>query len=229
MCSSSGSTCRKVSSGPEATRVSMPARTTLPLPLTGAARKATPRSAHAARIASEALWSTVEQSTTILGTSSGSASSPPSPTSTCSRSLLVDTIVKTASSPRSSAMLSATMQPRSASGSAFARVRFQTVTFTPARASRAAMAAPMRPAPIQPTEPTWPGVSWWFMRSSSRDRAGRRAGRAGIRPAVRRASRRCTGGARGRRSRSRGCRPRASAARPDHRRCRAAARRAARG
>src|SRR4051812_44837514 len=131
----------------------MPAFTTLPLPLTGEARKATPRSAQAARIASEADWSTVEQSTTIRGTSAGSASRPPSPSSTCSRSLLVDTIVKTTSMPRSSAMLSAIEQPNSASGSALARVRFQTVTLVPALARRVAMAAPMRPAPIQPTDP----------------------------------------------------------------------------
>ena len=48
-------------------------------------------------------------------------------------------------------MVSAIAQPSSASGSAFARVRFQTVTSSPALASRPAIAAPMRPAPIQPT------------------------------------------------------------------------------
>src|SRR4051794_20424245 len=160
MCSSSGCTRRNVSSGPEATRLNFPARTTLPLPLTGAARKATPRFAQAARISSDAVWSTVGQSTTIAGTSSPSASRPPSPSSTCRRSADVETMTKTTSRPRSSAIESATTQPRSASGWALALVRFQTVTFSPARARRAAIAAPIRPAPIQPTDST--GVSAGF-------------------------------------------------------------------
>ena len=67
------------------------------------------------------------------GTWSGSASSPPSPSSTCSRSAGVETIVKTTSRPRSSATLSTTVAPSSSSGSALALVRFHTVTRAPAR------------------------------------------------------------------------------------------------
>ena len=86
------------------------------------------------------------------GRRSGSVSRPPSPSSTCSRSAGVDTIVKTTSRSRRSAIASATVQPSAVRASALARVRFQTCGFTPARASRTAMAAPIRPAPIQPTE-----------------------------------------------------------------------------
>jgi hypothetical protein len=113
----------------------------------------------------------------------------------------VDTIVKTTSMPRSSAMLSAIEQPNSASGSALARVRFQTVTLVPALARRAAMAAPMRPAPIQPTDPIGveTGLSLmcaprWCAARSGKDDPGP------LRPGARRASRRCRGGATVRRS-----------------------------
>ena len=100
---------------------------------------------------------TVEQSTTQPGTWSGSASRPSGPVSTCSRSAGVETIVNTTSCPRRSAIVSATAQPTSVSASALDRVRFQTVTSSPALASREAIAAPIRPAPIQPTRRD-PGV-----------------------------------------------------------------------
>jgi hypothetical protein len=132
--------------------VSAPEATTLPLPLTGAARKSTPAAVHSARIFSEDSIDTVEQSTTAPGSRCGSTSRPPSPSSTCSRSAGVDTIVNTTSLSRRSAIVSATPQPWSAIASALARVRFHTCGFTPARASRTAMAAPIRPAPIHPTE-----------------------------------------------------------------------------
>ena len=67
MWSSRGATLSYVLFGPETTRVRLPEATTLPLPLTGAARKSTPASVQAARIASEDSIETVEQSTTAPG------------------------------------------------------------------------------------------------------------------------------------------------------------------
>jgi hypothetical protein len=56
------------------------------------------------------------------------------------------------SQPASSSSEPATRAPYSRSGSAFARVRFQTVRSSPAGPIRAAIAAPIRPVPTQPTE-----------------------------------------------------------------------------
>ena len=50
-----GRPCRRSSSGPDTTRVRPPEATTLPLPLTGAARKSTPAAAHSSRIALRGL------------------------------------------------------------------------------------------------------------------------------------------------------------------------------
>jgi hypothetical protein len=126
----------------------LPADTTLPLPLTGEARNAIPRSSATARTRADASVETVEQSTRIRGAFSGSLRSRPT---TCSRSADDVTIVKTTSRSASSTGSSATFAPASTRGSALLRVRFQTVRSRPARPMRAASAAPMCPVPSQPT------------------------------------------------------------------------------
>src|SRR4029078_528893 len=113
MWSSRCATRRYVSSGPDTAMVRPPALITLALPLTGAARNSTPRSAHAVRIAADVSVETVEQSMTISGRVS-STSRPPSPSSTCSRSVPVETIVKTTSRSRSSAIDVAILPPAAA-------------------------------------------------------------------------------------------------------------------
>ncbi len=61
-------------------------------------------------------------------------------------------MVSTTSAPRTaSAALSATVAPTSASGSALARVRFQTLSGIPAAATLRAIPAPMVPVPSRAT------------------------------------------------------------------------------
>src|SRR5690554_889046 len=163
---SSGATRWNAGSGPDTTKLSRPASTTLPLPLTGAARNETPRCAHTSRMRAEESVETVEQSTTTPGSRAGSASSPPSPRSTCSRSGGVATMVKTTSCPRRSAMESTTATPCAASGSALDLVRFQALSATPDRASRRAIANPIRPVPIQPTVSPVRSVLWSVINST---------------------------------------------------------------
>ena len=59
-------------------------------------------------------------------------------------------MTKTMSHAARSTIASATFAPAAASGSALARVRFQTVRSAPPLASRSAIAWPIRPMPIQP-------------------------------------------------------------------------------
>jgi hypothetical protein len=120
----------------------------LPLPLTGLARKALPRSARRARTAAEHSVETVEQSTTMPGVRAGSASRR---SMTWSRSREVETMVKTTSRSATSTGSSTTFAPDSVSASALLRVRFHTLTSSPAASNRRAIAAPMCPAPSQPT------------------------------------------------------------------------------
>src|SRR6185503_12118269 len=91
----------------------------------------------------------VEQSMQIFG-DLPPESTPSLPKYTCSRSLPSDTIENTTSHEARSASLSTILPPFAASGSAFARVRFQTLTSWPALSRRSAMGRPMRPVPIQP-------------------------------------------------------------------------------
>src|SRR5205814_7635510 len=63
----------------------------------------------------------------------------------------VETMQKTMSRRASSASASTIFAPYLASGSAFARVRFQTAMSQPPFARRAAISKPMRPVPIQPS------------------------------------------------------------------------------
>jgi hypothetical protein len=92
----------------------------------------------------------VEQSTNTPGVLPAPERTLSFPNNTCSRSLPSDTIEKTTSQEAKSGSLSTIFAPLAASGSAFARVRFQTVTSWPALSRRSAMGKPMRPVPIQP-------------------------------------------------------------------------------
>ena len=67
-------------------------------------------------------------------------SKPPGPATTCLTSSQVETMTKTMSQAASSTSESATFAPAAASGSALARVRFQTVRSAPPLASRSAIA-----------------------------------------------------------------------------------------
>jgi hypothetical protein len=71
----------------------------------------------------EASGETVDESTITAGAASGRDSNPPSPRTTALKSSGPATIVKTISRSASSAGVSTTVAPSSASGSAFARVR----------------------------------------------------------------------------------------------------------
>ena len=87
-----GSHSSKTLRGPELTTESLPALITLALPDTGAARKAMPFAASAARIAAEASIEIDEQSTTMRGCSPGVPSRPPGPDRTSPRSLRKSTL-----------------------------------------------------------------------------------------------------------------------------------------
>ena len=149
ICSRYGFTWRNASAGPDATMHAPPSATICGLPLTGAARKATPAASAAARACAEAAAETVEQSTITPGLLSP-RSSPCSPVTTSARSRGPDTITNTMSQPHSPVIRSATRAPRAASGSVLALVRFHTVTRSPPSISRRASAAPIRPVPSQP-------------------------------------------------------------------------------
>ncbi len=82
----------------------------------------------------------LEQSTTIRGTLPAPPAATPSvPNSTCSRSAPVLTIVNSTSVPARSTGRATSLAPSAASGSAFARVRFQTWSAWPAFSSRSAI------------------------------------------------------------------------------------------
>ncbi len=108
--------------GPDATMVSLPTLTTLPLPLTGEASMSTPRAPALARTSAEASSDTLEQSTMSPGLASP-VSSPFSPWITDNRSSEVETMLKTMSRSFSSRGVSANLPPNSARGSALLRVR----------------------------------------------------------------------------------------------------------
>ena len=95
--SSSARTSSNTSFGPDETMVSFLALTTLPLPLTGAARNCAPRSASARRTSSDAASSTEEQSTTMRGAAAGSDSSPSGPEITARKSSGPATMANTTS------------------------------------------------------------------------------------------------------------------------------------
>ncbi len=132
-----------------------PSAITSGLPHTGAARNATSSAVAAARIRAEASSDTVEQSTRMPGLASP-LSSPPSPSTTSSRSRGPDTITYTTSQSASATMLSATRAPRAASGAVLAGVRFQTMTGRSAPSRRLTIAVPIRPVPSQPILPCLP-------------------------------------------------------------------------
>ncbi len=117
-----GSTSSNILFGPDTTKLSLPAFTTLALPLTGAARNSTPRAASAARSLVEASTEIDVQSTTMRG-GLGPDRRPSGPMRTCSRSWSLETIAKTMSRSARSASRSAMRAPCWASGSALARVR----------------------------------------------------------------------------------------------------------
>src|SRR5918994_4161660 len=127
-----GRTASQASAGPDTTSVSLPASTTDGLPLTGAARRATPRASVWALTSAEASVETVDESTTTDGAVSDLDSSPFSPRTTALKSSGPATIVKTMSRPASSTGASTTVAPSWASGSAFALVRLYTARSQPA-------------------------------------------------------------------------------------------------
>ena len=108
--------------GPEATIVSLPAATTLALPLTGAASMSVPSFSAAARTCADASSDTLEQSMMSFGEPFLS-SRPSGPVQTAIKSSEADTVVNTMSWPRSARGLSTILAPSSASGSTLLRVR----------------------------------------------------------------------------------------------------------
>src|SRR6267143_5884789 len=127
--------------------VSLPALMTLALPLTGAARYSTPFCFSIARSSAEPSSEIDEHSITMRGF----AWPPRSLPITSLTSSQVETMQKTMSRRASSASESTIFAPYFASGSALARVRFQTAMSHPPFARRAAISKPMRPVPIQPS------------------------------------------------------------------------------
>src|SRR5919106_3400026 len=146
-----GWTASQAPAGPDTTSVSLPASTTDGLPLTGAARRATPRASVWTLTSDDASGETVDESTITDGAASAFDSSPFSPRTTALKSSGPATIVKTMSRSASSSGRSTTFAPSSDRGSAFARVRLYTARSQPASSRRVASANPMRPVPTQPT------------------------------------------------------------------------------
>src|SRR3954453_3070956 len=181
-----GSGRANASRGPEATIESLPAATTLGLPLTGAARTAVPCSCAASRTTCDAPGEIVVESTRTLGAVPSRESRPPSPMTTCWKSRSPPTMVKTMSRSARSAGGSTIVAPCSASGSAFARVRFHTATSCPASSRRLASANPMRPAPIHPSRIPFSSlicspVACKRLQDGIADRCGRQGSRRGRR------------------------------------------------
>src|SRR5919197_6198668 len=127
--------------------VSLPALITLALPLTGAARYSMPCCLSIARSSAEPSSEIDEHSITMRGFACPASSLA----ITSLTSSQVDTMQNTMSRRASSASVSTSFAPYLASGSALARVRFQTAMSQPPFASRAAISKPMRPVPIQPS------------------------------------------------------------------------------
>ena len=103
--------------------MSFPARATLALPLTGAARSAHPRAPAWARIRPETSIETVEVSATIFGTRPLSASRPLGPVITAAKSGESATETMTMSRSASSTGRSTMRAPSTDRGSALDRVR----------------------------------------------------------------------------------------------------------
>ncbi len=146
-----GSARSNASRGPETATVIFPARTTLGLPITGAASRAVPRPAISARTRAEASADTVEQSTSTRGPAPGPDMSPAGPSTADMRSSDEPTVMKTMSLAASSAALAAGLAPSWISGSALPMERLKTARSQPAPRSRRPISTPMRPMPSQPS------------------------------------------------------------------------------
>ncbi len=114
---------------------------TFALPETGAASRSMPCVRSVSRNCAEPSSEIDEHSTISFGfVAALPDSKPEGPAMTSSTSFHVDTMTNTMSQLASSVIRVATFAPLAASGSAFARVRFQTVRSAPARARRSAIA-----------------------------------------------------------------------------------------
>src|SRR5579863_9996016 len=119
-----GSVVANASLGPETAAVIFPARTTLGLPITGAASRAVPRSAISAQTRAEASGDTVEQSTSTLGAAPLAPDIRPFRPSTAEiRSSDDPTVMNTMSLAPSSAAVPTGLAPSRTSGSALADER----------------------------------------------------------------------------------------------------------
>src|SRR5438309_5008732 len=127
--------------------VSLPALITLALPLTGAARYSMPFCFSIARSSAEPSSEMDEHSITMRGFACPARSFA----ITSLTSSQVETMQKTISRRARSAIESTIFAPYFPSGSALARVRFQTAMSQSPFARRAAISNPMRPVPIQPS------------------------------------------------------------------------------
>jgi len=115
---------------------------TFAFPETGAASNWMPCASNACRNSAEPSSEIDEHSTTSFGrlpSREAFESNPAGPSTTSFTSSYVDTITKTISHAARSVTLSATLAPYCVKGSAFARVRFQTVTSAPPLARRPAI------------------------------------------------------------------------------------------
>ena len=118
-------------------------------PVTGASRKAMPRSARRSPMSRLAAGETVDMSMARPPSARPSAA-PPSPNSTSSTWGASGTIVITvpaAAAASAGEPATVTLSCSAASASAFSAVRFQATTSMPSRARLAAIGAPMMPRP----------------------------------------------------------------------------------
>src|ERR1700683_4362399 len=119
-----GSVMTNASQGPETAAVIFPARTTLGLPITGAASNAVPRSAISARTRAEDSGDTVEQSTSTLGADPSAPDiSPCRPSTAEIRSSDDPTVMNTMSLAASFEAVLTGLAPSLTSGSALAGER----------------------------------------------------------------------------------------------------------
>src|SRR3954468_23251677 len=127
---------------------------TFALPDTGEARYCVPKGWSSLRSSAEPSREIEEHSTRMRGAGPlpgcDFESIPDGPDTTSLTSFQVETMTKTMSQPASSTSVETIFAPSFASGSALARVRFQTWVSQPACARRCAISKPMRPVPIQP-------------------------------------------------------------------------------
>ena len=129
-------------------KLRLPARTTVGLPLTGARRYGTDASSASDATRAETPGETVLMSARIVPGRAAATTAAATDSNASSSDKDIRTMSTASAKPATD---SATVAPRAARASAFARLRFCTTSSQPASRRRSANAEPMLPSPISPT------------------------------------------------------------------------------